>query len=337
MAEEKKEKDLAKEIQKEESKIVKELKKNPWIAATFVFAIIALILLFFAFKGGKVVSQDEVGASAVSFINTQLLQGQGTVTLANVSEKAGLYEVNVLYNGQTVPAYFTKDGGYYVGTMILPLVAADDSGVDTTTPVVPKEVVKSDKPKVELFVMTHCPYGTQAEKGILPALATLGNSVDYDIKFVHYFMHGAKEENETYRQLCIQEKQGMGLYNSYLKCFLNSTSGSDEEAKACMTKVGVNSAVVNSCIAGDEDEGYYAVDSAASEGYGVQGSPTLVINGVEVDFYPRSPESALSVICSAFNVEPAVCSAVLSSANPSAGFGYAASEAGDAAADASCG
>jgi len=321
---------IIKEIEKEESKIIKELKKNPWIVGTFVFAIIALILLFVAFKGGGV-SKTEIGTKAVEFINSDILQGQGKVTLDSVAEKAGLYEVTVDYNGQKVPAYFTKDGGFYVGTMVVPLTtAASTTGNVVSEP--PKTVVKSDKPVVELFIMTHCPYGTQAEKGIIPAIKALGKLVDFKIRFVHYFMHGDVEETETYRQLCIRETQS-AKFISYLECFLE-----DGDASRCLKKLGLN---VDSCMNNNKSKEYYAADSKLSNGYGVQGSPTLVINGAETDFYPRSPDNALKVICSAFNKEPAICAtASLSTANPDPGFGMSSTPAatgttatGNAAAD----
>jgi len=33
-----------------------------------------------------------------------------------------------------------------------------------------QELPKTAKPKVELFVMSHCPYGTQAEKAMIPVV-----------------------------------------------------------------------------------------------------------------------------------------------------------------------
>lgn len=313
---------LGKEIVKEEKKIFNDLKKNPWIVSTFVFAVVALILLFVAFSGGVGggIGENAIGEKAVNFINNDLLQGQATVTLDSVSEKAGLYEVVVDFQGSPVPTYFTKDGEFYLGNQLMETSVSDTSSDSPIT----GEVVKSDKPVVELFIMTHCPYGTQAEKGVLPALKALGNEVDSKIRFVHYFMHGEKEETETYRQLCIREQQP-AKFENYLNCFLE-----DGDSSRCMAKVGVPS--VDSCMAGKAKD-YYAEDSELSEGYGVQGSPTLVINGAEVDFYPRSPANALAVICSAFNTQPAVCETQLDDANPAPGFGTSTTTANT---DATC-
>jgi hypothetical protein len=70
----------------------------------------------------------------------------------------------------------------------------------------------------------------------------------------------------------------------------------------------------------------YQADEAKASQLGVTGSPTLVVNGVEVQS-GRDPASLLTTICSAFNTPPAECQQQLSSTTPSAGFGSAAASA----------
>ena len=70
-----------------------------------------------------------------------------------------------------------------------------------------QDLVKADKPKVELFVMSHCPYGTQAEKGMIPVVELLKDKISFEVKFVDYAMHGKKELDEQLRQYCIQKEQ----------------------------------------------------------------------------------------------------------------------------------
>jgi hypothetical protein len=77
-------------------------------------------------------------------------------------------------------------------------------------------------------------------------------------------MHGDKEEQETYTQLCIREEQS-AKFIPYLKCFLEGNGVVDtqynmvmegNDPDACMKKVGVDSAKVASCISsgkGDDE------------------------------------------------------------------------------------
>jgi hypothetical protein len=67
--------------------------------------------------------------------------------------------------------------------------------------------------------MSYCPFGTQAEKGILPVVNLLKDKIDFKVKFVNYAMHGKKEIDENNLQYCIQ-KEEPNKYNSYLTCFL---------------------------------------------------------------------------------------------------------------------
>jgi hypothetical protein len=309
--------------------------KNPWMIVSIV---LALVIIGMIIKGDIFgVGKSTIETKGLDFFNNELTQGGGT--LDSVAVESGLYRLNVNYNGKVLPVYFTKQGEFVAqGNSLVPVV-------NTVTPSVTGKAVqgegsqpvkqavpKSDKPKVELFVMSYCPFGTQAEKGILPVFSLLGNKIDGKVRFVHYTMHGQKEDDENFRQLCIREEQS-SKFNSYLQCTLNSTSQSaPADVNVCMTKLGIDSAKVASCMTGKAKD-YYAADSALSKGYGVQGSPTLVINGVEVSS-ARSPAALLATICSAFNNAPSECSQQLSSSNPSAGFGF---NAGTDSAAANCG
>jgi len=293
-----------------ENKSGKVIGKNLWVTSTIVLAVLCIILLFFAFKGGmtgNVISEGEIGEKALGFFNTQLSKTPGT--LNSVKEVSGIYKVVVSAGGKNIPLYFTKDGKFiYPGSELMPVTATGDTASQAS------QTQKSDKPKVELFVMTYCPYGTQAEKGLIPVLSLLGDKIDGKIRFVHYFMHGEKEEQETYNQLCIREEQS-GKYLSYLECFLE-----DGDSSKCLTEAGIDKTRLSSCMQSKAKD-YYASDSALSQSYGVQGSPTLIINGQEASS-GRSSSALLSTICSAFNNEPEECNEEISSQDPAPGFGY---------------
>jgi protein-disulfide isomerase len=321
-------KSIEKEIVKEEKQVEKFFKNktNIWMTISAVLAVIVVIMLILSLSSWS--PKGKAANKLVSYLNEKT---GGGVTLLGVSSMGSIYEVNVSYQGQEIPVYVTKDGEYFLAgaEKITSSKTSANTNTNTNTPT---SVPKTDKPKVELFVMSYCPYGTQAEKGIIPVYEMLGDKVDATIRFVHYTLHGDKEVQENYRQICIREEQKAKLL-PYLKCILNSTNpNAPADVNSCMTSVGVDSAKVNDCIK-NRAENYYKVDSQLSQQYGVQGSPTLVINGVESSA-GRSPSAYLSGICGAFKSAPADCSKTVSSANPSAGFGYSTS---DSAAAATCG
>ena len=321
------------------------MKINSWKIATMVLAVALIVVLALQFMGGSELSKEEAGVQVVQFVNKELLQGQATAKLESVTEEGDLYNVKLTVSGQEVNSYVTKDGELFFPQGMKTSISLPTAG-DTTQPSAPADVVKSDKPVVELFVMSHCPYGTQAEKGILPVVNLLGDKIDFELKFVYYAMHGQTEIDEQLKQICIKEEQN-DKFNDYLACFLE-----DGDTDRCLAEVSINVAKMESCVAKTDAQykvtelfkdkstwlsGNYPlfnVHKADNEKYGVGGSPTLVINGEQASS-ARSPAAYLATICAAFNEAPKECtdSEGVSTETYSPGFGY---EVGAATA-ASCG
>ncbi len=171
----------------------------------------------------------------------------------------------------------------------------------------------SDKPQVELFVLAHCPFCHQAEKGLLPVVDLLGGNFDFKIRFVHFMLHGEEEKEETYRQVCIREEQPE-KYVDYLRCFAKSG-----DYESCLDDADIEVRELEECFF-NRAEGYYAEDANLSEAYGIEGTPTLVINGIKTEFVQRSAASSLRLICSQLDKVPDECFSCLSSQDPFPGF-----------------
>ena len=317
-------------------------KKNNWKIASFAMGLLLIISLGFNTAGLSSISGDAVAEDAVEFINTQLLQGRATATLEDVSSEKGLVKATINVQGQETPVYVTNDGELmFLQAVPLGDVDAADAPQQAPTQQPTAEVPKSDKPVVELFVMSHCPFGTQIEKGILPVVKELGDSIDFNLKFVYYAMHGEPEVREQVNQHCIQKDQEE-LFLDYMYCFLGSGSGSEAEAVDCRAEVGVDETALATCVeaantefnidANLEDTSswlsgrfpLFDVDKADNEKYGVGGSPTLVINGETIPS-ARDSVSLLTTICSGFNEQPEACSTEFEAGNPTSGFGWGTS------------
>ena len=344
--------DEEKKEAEEKSEVFTKLKSNPWIISTVIVAVIALVLAIMLFsKGGvtgNVIAVDDAGQKAVDLVGKvfgvelEYLGGQ---------EANGLYDLSFKLENQTLDLKATKDftflslpNGQWLRTAdyaasLTGNVVADDSSDNSQEP--PATMQKSDKPGVELFVFSYCPYGLQAEKGFVPVYNLLKSKADIDVVFIGA-MHGKYEEKESLRQLCIKKNYGMDKFMAYIEKFIGDTAigrcSSNENcskplAEKIMTSLGIDVNKINSCMASTEVQALYKADQARASELGVSGSPTLVINNVQVSS-GRSSSALLSSICSAFNTAPAECSQSLSSANPSAGFGY---EASASSGSASCG
>ena len=305
------------------------LKRNPWIASTGILITICLILIAFIFgfgsSTGNVVSENEAGTKIVSFLNSKV---GGGVSQSSIEDIGSVYKVMVSYQGGDIPVYVTKDGKYFVQGLTPLTGEAISQQEQETLKETPKEIPKSDKPKVEAFVFSYCPYGTQFEKALIPVYKILKNKADINIVAIGA-MHGEYEKQESLRQLCIQKIYGKDKLFNYLEKFLGETAiGNCNGDEKCLeplinklySQTGISKSVVDSCMQKDA-AALYSSDTARASQLGISGSPGFVINGVEVSVN-RSPDAIMKAICSAFNTEPEECSQAVSSEAAQPGFGY---------------
>ena len=285
-------------------------------------------------KEKELLDIEKMTSKVEEFINKNLISNSNDkITIKESSEESGLYKIVITTStGQDVETYITKDGKlFFDRTINIEEITKEHEAANNETPP-DQEVTKSDKPVVELFVMSHCPYGTQIEKGILPVLETLGDKIDFELKFCDYAMHKEKELDEQLRQYCINSEEPT-KFISYLKCFLE-----DDRSDACLKTAKINISKLNTCIAAT-DKKYKVTENFSDKStwkgnfptfnihkedvdkYDIGGSPTLIIDGT-IARSGRDAKSLLTTICARFDNPPEECSTELSSATPSPGFGF---------------
>ena len=308
------------------SNLTENVRKNPWVISTLILGVLVVILLVTTFSGdftGNAVSKSTAADNLVTYA-----ESQGIDVLVNgVSEKFGLYSLAVSIDGQNSSLYVTKDGKNIVSGLIPMTTEVPDTEAAA-------EVPKTEKPSVELYVFTYCPYGLQMEKVVIPVVKLLGDKIDFRIRQIGA-MHGEYEEIEAKRQLCI-EKNYPSKFLDYVLAFAEDTScptGADScvttKVNSLFTKLGIDASKINSCMT-SEAQALYDAEVSNSQSKGVSGSPTLIINGVEVQS-ERNPEAVKGTICEAFSSVPTQCSQKLSTQSASAGFGNSTSSSSTSA------
>lgn len=268
---------------------------------------------------------EKIAQKTIDYINTQLGEGM-QAELQEVSEAHGVYEVKFTIQDQETMAYTTKDG-----SLIFP------SAIDTTaTSTQPEreesaqaEIPKTEKPEVELFVMSFCPYGNRAENTIKPVYELLGDKVDWKIHYIVseqggniQSLHGQIEVDQDARELCVLKNQGLASWFDFAT-YVNQNCGSKGECWEDGAKeVGLDLTTITSC-ADNQGTEMLTEEAAISKEKGASGSPTLLINGVKsraVYQYGNS-EAYKKEICSGFEAPPEECNETLaqSSGNPTSG------------------
>jgi thioredoxin-related protein len=308
---------------KPEHKEAKKVKLNAlhFVALALGLALIASLLVFgkscpISLTGFS--SANAIGTKTVDFINTNLIpEGQGKVELVNATLENGVYKIATRYNGNIIFVYASPDGK---------LLFTSPIDMSQTKPKEKEQSIpKTDKPNVKLFVMSFCPYGQQAEKAILPVLELLKDKIDFELHFIVdvqdnnvLSLHGDYEAKEDMRQACIIKNYGISKWIEYIKLFDNNCTKANidscwsESAKS----VGIDTSKIESCVTEQGIE-LMKKEQELTDNYGVQGSPTLLINDVNYKG-ARTPDAYKTAICSGFTTEPSECSTNLSSSGAAA-------------------
>jgi len=153
--------------------------------------------------------------------------------------------------------------------------------------------------KLDLFVMSKCPYGTMAEQNVKPVLDLFGDQINFSLWFigdetspgVFRSLHGQTEVDEDMRQVCAM-KHSPGEYFDYILCIAEDYTNADKIWESCAQQTGVNASAVKACFGGDEGKKLLAENMKVGNEFGVGSSPTFIVNG-KVQFGGALPADAI--------------------------------------------
>lgn len=309
---------------------------NPWALST-IFLILLLCILFFTGSDitgriiSRVLTKEQAGERAINYINNNLVQPGTSASLISVEDLGFVYKVLTFYQGDKIPVYITKDGTW----LFL-------QGFDiTATKIIQKfDAPDREKPNVKFFVMSFCPYGNIAEKGLAPVFDLLGDKVEWEPHYVIYSnyatgypeycldkenkycsMHGIQELNQDIRELCVWKYYPHKLWWDFVlrvneKC---NSRNADTCWEPIAEEVGIDVEKIKNCQK-NEAISLLEEELRLNEEYGVRGSPTVFINNKLYEG-SRSPEAYKQAICSGFITQPPECLQTLSTEGGSASGG----------------
>ncbi|MCX8190133.1 MAG: DsbA family protein [Candidatus Diapherotrites archaeon] len=286
------------------------------------------------------IKPEEAGEKVRAFLEESFLKSYGYKLIVNkvTAYNECLYDLNA--------SIVTEDGNMPAGLL---LVTKDGKKViiasavyDTNAPIKPTPVpsptpfqakIKSDRPDVLMFVMTFCPYGHVAEKGLKPVAELFGDKINIEPHYVIYSgeygytypddcidkekkycsMHGVSELNEGVRQLCIFKYQKDKFWDYIAKIYEGKCTLKNIDScwKSQAEAAGIDTQKIEKCF---EEEAISLLEKEVelNKKYNVMGSPTIIINETEYRG-GRAPENYKAAICTAFNTPPTECSKTLSS------------------------
>ena len=151
------------------------------------------------------------------------------------------------------------------------------------------------KPEVELFVMSYCPYGVQAEQELLPFFEKYEDRIDFKLRFIvnekdastentsgeiaFTSLHGEPELIENKRQMVIAELYPDKLFD-YLLCRADHLQ---EAWVDCANDVELDVGRIAEAVEAKKITKQLLEEVQRTKELSVRGSPTLVIDGRIID------------------------------------------------------
>jgi len=355
------------EPKKSEEKAVKNEERSRGSFDTIALFVVGLIvglalggLIFYSMGTTNASTNDPAqmnaaGQKAVGFISKYLLSPGATVTLVNTTQvnNTGVYQLTInLSSGdqsQLVESYITRNSELICPSGIITADFEKDVANQTDNTEQPStdpaqicaQMTKADKPVLEAYIVSRCPYGLQMQRIMAEIASKAPEAAQYmKARYIGSIengkitsMHGDAEAQENLLQICVREEQP-AKYWTYVGCYM--TEGN---TTGCVKTAGIDQTQLNACM-NDSKRGiaYAQKDFDMASSNSVSGSPTLIMNGKvvsEFDFAVngtngRSAEAVKNLLCCGFVSQPSFCSTQMLTSGASTGLaaGYSSSTSG---------
>ena len=150
-------------------------------------------------------------------------------------------------------------------------------------------IARIGKPTLELFVMSYCPFGVQAEEKIIPIVKQFGDKIDFKLRFIAHekhtpapeditpfiSLHGYPEVAESIRQLLIAQE----FPDQYLDYILCRGEKLDKSWEACAEKLGIDVAKIQKLFDTPEvPEQLFRDNIKRATELGINASPTILVD-----------------------------------------------------------
>ena len=149
-------------------------------------------------------------------------------------------------------------------------------------------IARMGKPTLELFVMSYCPFGVQAEEKIIPIVKKFGDKIDFKLQFIaeekeesstqnitpFTSLHGYPEVAENIRQLLIAQEYP-DRYLDYILCRGKKLDKSWEE---CAQKLGIDVAKIQALFDAPEAAQLFRENITRAAELGIKASPTILVD-----------------------------------------------------------
>jgi len=158
--------------------------------------------------------------------------------------------------------------------------------------------------KLDLYVMSQCPYGVVAMNSMKEVLSAFKEDLDFKISYLTTYdektgkiasLHGQPELDEDMREFCAMEEYGKDYkYMDYIWCRNQDVKSADWQK--CATDNGMDAAKIKACAEGEEAKSVIIEQAKTGKQLGIFASPTFMVNNKKL-FNAVSPAQIQEGIC----------------------------------------
>ncbi|MBW2990416.1 hypothetical protein KY348_01790, partial [Candidatus Woesearchaeota archaeon] len=169
-------------------------------------------------------------------------------------------------------------------TLVIYLLLKSPGGTETGPGT---EIPDEDKVKVEFYVMSQCPYGTQVEDAFAPVLESMGEAVDFHLEYIvqepspgqFQALHGEPEVKGNIVQLCaIKYYPEDYLYMDFIVCQNKDARNVHTNWESCANENSMDVEKLRTCLEGEEGKELLRSSMQRTLVRGATGSPTIYFN-----------------------------------------------------------
>ncbi|MCX6695465.1 MAG: DsbA family protein [Candidatus Altiarchaeota archaeon] len=183
----------------------------------------------------------------------------------------------------------------------------------TTIPVPATVPYTGEKVKLDFYVMSQCPYGTQVVDAIAPVVKQFGGALELTIDYIasdngdgtYQSLHGQNEVLGDIVQLCAM-KYEPAKYLDMFVCMNKNAQQIPDNWQSCAQQSGMNVVAIKTCYDGAEGKTLMSASIKKAVDAKASGSPTIYLNGV---LYSggRTSSEFLRAACNVLTTKPEAC------------------------------
>jgi len=168
---------------------------------------------------------------------------------------------------------------------------------------------------LEIYVMSQCPYGVQAEDTMFAAIQDIGEeNFDLQVEYIvtdlgngeFKSLHGQPETDGNIAQLCARDVDETKFLDLVL-CMNKDSSAIPGNWKTCAEELNYDVDAVETCFTGEQGKELLKASAAKATAAGATGSPTILLDGVMYSG-GRGETDFKRAFCNAFTGErPSAC------------------------------